>query len=87
MLAGRLADPNCTLGTDPRSDPRMVAAFAPLGLADVLPDAPISLDSPIEHRLAYAAAAEVYQEALALNGSEPGRAFLRRRIGECYGQG
>ncbi len=58
MLAGRLADPNCTLGTDPRSDPRMVAAFAPLGLADVLPDAPISVDSPIEHRLAYAAAAE-----------------------------
>jgi len=58
MLAGRLADPNCTLGTDPRSDPRMVAAFAPLGLADALPDAPISVDSPIEHRLAYAAAAE-----------------------------
>lgn len=58
MLAGRLADPNCTLGTDPRSDPRMVAAFAPLGLADALPEAPLSVDSPIEHRLAYAAAAE-----------------------------
>jgi acetyl esterase len=36
----------------------MVAAFAPLGLADLLPDAPIALDSPIEQRLAYAAAAE-----------------------------
>jgi len=58
MLTGRLADPNCTLGTDPRSDPRMVAAIAPLRLADALPDAPISVDSPIEHRLAYAAAAE-----------------------------
>ncbi|TGD85335.1 alpha/beta hydrolase [Mycolicibacterium sp. CH28] len=58
MLAGRLADPNRTLGTDPRSDPRMVAAFAPLGLADVLPDAPLTLDSPLTDRLAYAAAAE-----------------------------
>lgn len=58
MLAGRLTDPNCTLGTDPRSDPRMVATFAPLGLADLLPDAPISVDSPLEDRLAYAAASE-----------------------------
>jgi hypothetical protein len=58
MLVGRLGDPNCTLGTDPRSDPRMVAAFAPLGLADRLPDAPVSVDSPLADRLAYAAAAE-----------------------------
>ncbi len=58
MTAGRLADPKCTLGTDPRSDPRMVAAFAPLGLADALPEAPLTVDSPIEHRLGYAAAAE-----------------------------
>ncbi|MBI3692685.1 MAG: alpha/beta hydrolase, partial [Mycolicibacterium aromaticivorans] len=58
MSVGRLADPNCTLGTDPRSDPRMVAALAPLGLADVLPDAPLTLDSPLADRLAYAAAAE-----------------------------
>jgi RNA polymerase sigma-70 factor (ECF subfamily) len=26
-----------------------------------------------------------YREALALNGSDPGRAFLRRRIAECEG--
>ncbi|KDF00743.1 alpha/beta hydrolase [Mycolicibacterium aromaticivorans JS19b1 = JCM 16368] len=58
MSVGRLADPNCTLGTDPRSDPRMVAALAPLGLADVLPDAPLTTDSPLADRLAYAAAAE-----------------------------
>ena len=58
MLAGRLADPNCTLGTDPRSDPRMVAAFTPLGLTNTLPDAPLTVDSPLEARLAYAAAAE-----------------------------
>lgn len=35
----------------------------------------------------YGDAAQAYQEALALNGSEPGRAFLRRRIGECAGRG
>ncbi|MFN8043771.1 MAG: alpha/beta hydrolase fold domain-containing protein [Mycobacterium sp.] len=39
MLAGRLADPNCTLGTDPRSDPRMVAALTGIGLAGELPEA------------------------------------------------
>ncbi len=36
----------------------MVAALTPLGLADVLPDAPLTLDSPLADRLAYAAAAE-----------------------------
>jgi len=35
----------------------------------------------------YGEAAQAYQEALVLNGSEPGRAFLRRRIGECAGRG
>src|SRR3569833_3025864 len=58
MAVGRLADPNCTLGTDPRSDPRMVAALAPLGLADVLPASPLTLDTPLADRLAYAAGAE-----------------------------
>ena len=32
MLLGRHADPYATLGTDPRADPRMVAAFARFGL-------------------------------------------------------
>jgi acetyl esterase/lipase len=36
----------------------MVAALAPLGLADVLPDSPLTLDSPLADRLAYAAMAE-----------------------------
>ncbi|WP_396932410.1 alpha/beta hydrolase fold domain-containing protein [Mycolicibacterium sp.] len=58
MSVGRLADPNCTLGTDPRSDPRMVAALTPLGLADVFPDAPLTVDSPMADLLAYAAFAE-----------------------------
>ncbi|OYN76946.1 alpha/beta hydrolase fold domain-containing protein [Mycolicibacterium sphagni] len=58
MLVGRLADPNRSLGTDPRSDPRLVAALAPIGLAGILPDAPLTVDSPLADRLAYAAAAE-----------------------------
>lgn len=36
----------------------MVAALAPLGLADVLPDSPLTLESPLADRLAYAAGAE-----------------------------
>src|SRR6185437_5138677 len=45
----------CTLGTDPRSDPRMVKALAEFGLDGVLPEAPLSVDSPLEDRLAFAA--------------------------------
>ena len=32
-LPGRLGNPDETLGTDPRTDPRLVAAITPLGLA------------------------------------------------------
>jgi len=52
MPDGRLADPGRTLGTDPRSDPRMVAAFAPFGLDGPLPPPPLSVDSTLDERLA-----------------------------------
>ena len=55
MAHGRLADPDCTLGTDPRSDPRMVKALAEFGLDGILPEAQLSVDSPLEDRLAFAA--------------------------------
>src|SRR5512139_936020 len=58
MAEGRLADPNRTLGTDPRSDPRMITALAPLGLDGLLPPPPVTPDSPLPERLAYAALAE-----------------------------
>ena len=58
MPDGRLADPDRTLGTDPRSDPRMVAALAPFGLDGRLPPPPLSVDSPLEERLAFLAAME-----------------------------
>ncbi|MGE2732262.1 alpha/beta hydrolase [Mycolicibacterium vaccae] len=58
MHLGRFADPNSTLGTDPRSDPRMVAALARFGLDAALPLTGLSAASPLEMRLAFAAASE-----------------------------
>ena len=58
MPNGRLADPDCTLGTDPRSDPRMVKAFAQFGLDGPAPEIPLTVDSPLEDRLAWAVATE-----------------------------
>ncbi|BBY44288.1 alpha/beta hydrolase fold domain-containing protein [Mycolicibacterium celeriflavum] len=57
-MHGRLIDPDHTLGTDPRSDPRMVKAFAPFGLDGRLPAAPLTLDSPLEERIAFATISE-----------------------------
>src|ERR1700752_5132709 len=48
MPDGRLANPDCSLGTDPRSDPRMVEAFTPFGLDALLPQLPVSVDSPLD---------------------------------------
>jgi acetyl esterase/lipase len=58
MPNGRLADPDCTLGTDPRSDPRMVAALAPLGMDGHVPPVPLTVDAPLAERLAYIAETE-----------------------------
>jgi acetyl esterase len=58
MLNGRLANPDCTLGTDPRSDPRMVAALAPYGLDGLVPQFPVTVDSPLDDRLAFVAQME-----------------------------
>src|SRR6478736_5357357 len=55
MARGRLADPDCTLGTDPRSDPRMIKALAEFGLDGNLPEVPLTVDSPLEERLAFVA--------------------------------
>ena len=58
MLLGRHADPDATLGTDPRSDPRMVAAFARFGLDGRLPPSGLTVDSPLQDRYAFAAMSE-----------------------------
>ncbi|BBY80344.1 alpha/beta hydrolase fold domain-containing protein [Mycolicibacterium pulveris] len=57
-MYGRLADPEATLGTDPRADPRMVKAFAPFGLDGRLPPPPLTVDAPLEDRREFAAVSE-----------------------------
>lgn len=58
MSYGRLADPDSTLGTDARSDPRMVKVFAQFGLDAHPPPSPVTVDSPLEARHDFAAAQE-----------------------------
>jgi acetyl esterase/lipase len=58
MAYGRHADPESTLATDPRSDPRMVKALAEFGLDGRLPPIPLTVDSPLEERLALATMSE-----------------------------
>lgn len=58
MLYGRLADPDSTIGIDPRSDPRMVKALAPFGLDGRLPLPELTVAAPLADRLALVAATE-----------------------------
>ena len=58
MPNGRLANPDCSLGTDPRADPRMIEAFAPFGIDALLPELPVTVDSPLDDRLAFSAETE-----------------------------
>ncbi|MGI9595893.1 MAG: alpha/beta hydrolase fold domain-containing protein [Acidimicrobiales bacterium] len=58
ILPGRLGDPNMLMNTDPRSDPRMVAAMVPLGLDGAPEPAPVDVNSPIDALLEYAMLAE-----------------------------
>src|SRR5262249_10226556 len=58
MPYGRLADTDCTLGTDRRADPRMVKALAAFGMDGRLPEPPLTVDSPLAQRLEFTAFAE-----------------------------
>lgn len=55
---GRLGDPEMSMATDPRSDPRMVAALAPFGLDVNQPPPPVTPESPLEEQLAFGTAIE-----------------------------
>ena len=72
-LPGRLGSPAMTLRTDPRADPRMVAAMEPYGLADLPAEMPVDASSPLEQLLDYVAAAEEGFELLfnTLVGGRP----------------
>ena len=58
MLPGRLGDPGMSLATDPRSDPRMLAAMRPLGMDQPAPALPIGPDAPLEQVLELTTVAE-----------------------------
>lgn len=57
-LPGRLTDPERSLATDPRSDPRMVEAIGPLGLDALALETPVTADSSIDDIYAYCLEAE-----------------------------
>ena len=58
LLPGRLGTPAMQLRDDPRADPRMIAAMAPLGLDGAGPPPPIDATAPLEQLRAFAAEAE-----------------------------
>jgi acetyl esterase/lipase len=57
-LPGRLGDPTMELRSDPRADPRMVAALAPFGLDARAAELAVTRQSPLEELLAVASATE-----------------------------
>jgi acetyl esterase/lipase len=61
---GRLGDPDRDLRSDPRSDPRMVAALAPFGLDTNGEAPPVTPQHPREEQLAFVAASEEGFEGL-----------------------
>jgi acetyl esterase/lipase len=52
------------LKTDPRADPRLVAALAPFGLDGAPPPVPVRADSSLSDKLAYVAASEAGMEGV-----------------------
>jgi acetyl esterase len=63
-LPGRLGHPDLELRTDPRSDPRMVAALAAFGMDTAAAPPPMDSSAPRETLLEFCAAAETGFEAL-----------------------
>jgi acetyl esterase len=64
VAPGRLGDPDLTLGTDPRADPRMVAVLSGLGLGVHAEGAPLSPTASREELLAFVGAVEEGFEGL-----------------------
>jgi hypothetical protein len=71
QLPGRLGDPSMSLGTDPRTDPRLAAALTQLGLADQAAEPPVNANSEVADCIAYSTAAEqAWQTLFAMLGSQ-----------------
>lgn len=79
-LDGRFADASRTLGTDPRVDPRVVAAMRPFGLDDHTEPSALTAASPREDQLAFIRGAEIGFQALTaawVQGAEPAKDVVR----------
>ena len=63
-LPGRLGDPTRILETDPRSDPRLIAALEPLGLDGAAAAVAVGPDSPLQAKLDYLATTEDAMQGL-----------------------
>jgi acetyl esterase len=63
-LSGRLGDPTRILKSDPRLDPRLIAALASLGLDGAPAAVTVGADSPLQAKLEYLAATEAAMEGL-----------------------
>jgi acetyl esterase/lipase len=61
---GRLADDACSLGTDPRTDPRVVEALRPFGLHQQQPPITTTTQSPRAEQLEYIRSAEASFQAV-----------------------
>ena len=61
---GRLGDPSLTIGTDPRSDPRMVEALAAFGLDVPSEPVAVSVDAPLSELRAWCEGTEEGFEAV-----------------------
>ena len=71
QLPGRLGDPSMSLGTDPRTDPRLAAALSQLGLAEQAAEPPVNAESDVADCIAYSTAAEqAWQTMFAMLGSQ-----------------
>ena len=57
-LPGRLGDSARVMKTDPRVDPRLIAALAPFGMDGAPPETPVRLESSLQAKLDYLASTE-----------------------------
>jgi acetyl esterase len=63
-LPGRLGNPESTLANDPRSDPRMLAAMEPFGLAERTSPPRVTPQDSLDDRIAFSRRTESRLEAL-----------------------
>ena len=62
---GRMGDPDMSIGTDPRADPRLVKALSQFGLDQRAAPAPVSAASDYDDCLTYFAEAEQHYELMS----------------------